>query len=439
MSKAVAVGGTGQLVAYYYLQLYLLGVVNVPVDIVVIDTDDILPGIVRIKTFLELLRTSAAQNNDVAGLALPTVSTHKIEAQEGTAFERLSGIKNLPGEHPVRAFFDRESGQQPLAKGLYARPALSTVVSREQIPEPLLVPAKDSMTVAVGSIIGGTSGGLLAPIVDRMKSLTYKLNLESRLRAVLFGQYFAPDEQQGIQAVRLQSNELLVLRTAQESLDTLDLYCVVGGPEGPRGKRLTDRERQQHMPWPDHDEHPVWEGVKALHFLLTDTVMPFRDRFEDREVTAFQSPFSITDARQKLTRAVSMIRTLLAEDIVKKIACEPFTDFFWGQDLPGILIYYWRIAAKTAGDWDRVHSFPADVQSHLAALWSGQGGREWSVGDIFPPLAATHGVRPGHIARMGWPKLTPDLTWDNRQFVTPEETARRAAAVLLFWILRKAV
>ena len=434
----IAIGGTGQLVAYYYLQLYLLGVVNVPVDVVAIDTDDILPGITRIKTFLELLRTSAAQNNTVGGLALPTVSTHKIEAQEGNAFEKLSGVKNLPTEHPVRAFFDRESGQQPLAKGLYARPALSTVVSREQIPEPLLVPARDATTVAIGSIIGGTSGGLLTPIVDRMKSLTYKLNLESRLRAVLFGQYFTPDEQQGIEAVRLQSNELLVLRTAQESLDTLDLYRIVGGPEGLHVKRLTEREKEEQMPWPDQEEHPIWEGVKALHFLLTDTVMPFRDRFEDREVTAFQAQFSMTDARQKLTRAVSMIRTLLAQKVVLRIAGEPFNDFFWGQDLPSILVHYWRIAAKTAGDWDRVQTFPADVQSHIAALWSGQG-KDWGVGDVFPPLAATHAIRPAHFRRLAWPKLTSDLTWDNRQFITAEETARRAAAVLLFRILRKAV
>jgi hypothetical protein len=294
------------------------------------------------------------------------------------------------------------------------------------------------LTVAVGSIIGGTSGGLLAPVVDRMKSLTYKLNLESRLRAVLFGQYFAPDEQQGIESIRLQSNELLVLRTAQEALDTLDLYRIVGGPEGPRVKRLTDREKERHMPWPEQEEHPIWDGVKALHFLLTDTVMPFRDRFEDREVTAFQPQFSITDARQKLTRAVSMIRMLLAKDVVPRVAGEPFPRFFWGQDLPGILIHYWRIAAKTAGDWDRVRTFPSDVQSHIAALWAGQG-KEWGVGDVFPPLAATHGVRPGHFARVQWPKLTSDLTWDNRQFVTAEETARRAAAVLLFWLLRKAV
>jgi hypothetical protein len=437
MSKVIAIGGTGQIVAYHYLQLYLLGVITTPFEIVVIDTDDILGGITRIKTFLELLRTSEAQNTTVGGLALPTVTTHKIEAPEGSAFEKLSGLKNVPAEHPARAFFDRESGQQPLAKGLYARPALSTVVSREQIGDALLLPSANSMTVAVGSIIGGTSGGLLAPVLDRVKSLTYKLNVETRVRAVLFGQYFAPDEQR-IESVRLQSNELLVMRTAQEALDRLDLYRIIGGPEGPRVKRLTEREKGEHMPWPDQEEHPIWDGVKALHFLLTDTVMPFRDRFEDRELTAFQPAFSVPDARQKLARAMAMIRTLIKQSIVERIDSEPFLRFFWGRDLPGLLLHYWRIAAQTVGGWDRVEEFPKDVQSQVKALWEGQG-KYWGIGDVFPPLASTHSVRPGHFARVPWPEVGSGATWDARQFVTAEETARRAAAVLLFWILRRAV
>lgn len=435
--KVIAIGGTGQLVAYYYLQLYLLGVFDQPVEIVVIDTDDILKGITRIKSFLELLRSSEAQNNTAGGQLLPIVTTHKIDVPDGAAFEKLSGMKNLPLEHPARAFFDRESGQQSLSKGLYARPALSSVISREQIPDVLLVPARDSTTVAVGSIIGGTGGGLLAPIVDRVRSLTYKLSIETRVRAVLFGQYFAPEEQR-IESVRLQSNELLVMRTAQEALDKLDLYRIVGGPEGPRVKRLTEREQERNIPWPDQEDHPWWEGVKALHFLLTDTVMPFRDRFEDREVPAFQPAFSITEARQKLTRAVSMIRTLLNEDLVERIAAEPFVGFFWRRDLPDILVHYWRIAAKTAGGWDRVESFAKDVQAHLSALWSGQGG-EWGVGDVFPPLTTTHPIKPQHITRVAWPQITAGTTWDTKQFTSADETARRAAAVLLFWLLRKAV
>lgn len=438
MSKILAIGGTGQLVAYYYLQVYLLGVVAVPVDVVVIDTDDILGGLVRIRTFLELLRTSAAQNNTVGGLRLPTVTTYKIDAPDGSAFEKLSGMKNLPAEHPVRAFFDRESGQQPLSKGLYARPALSTVLSRDDISESLLMPARDDMTVAVGSIIGGTSGGLLTPIVDRVRSLSYKLNIEGRVRAVIFGQYFAPDEQQGIEAVRLQSNELLVMRTAQEALDRLDLYRIVGGPEGPRVKRLTGREKGKTMPWPDQDEHPIWDGVKALQFLLTDTVMPFRERFEDREVTGFQPQFSIVDARQKLTRAVSMIRTFVTKRVTERIAAEPFPRFFWGKNLPGILLHYWRIAARVAGGWDRVESFPSDVQSHFGALWSGQGS-DWGMADVFPPMASTHAIRPRHFRNVKWPEVPEGQSWDNRQFVTAEETARRAAAVLLFWSMREAV
>jgi len=438
MSKIIAIGGTGQLVAYHYLQLYLLGVVAEPFDLVVIDTDDIIKGILRIKAFLELLRLNEAQNTTIGGALLPTVTTLKIDAPEGNAFEMLSGQKNLPAEHPVRAFFDRESGQQPLAKGLYARPALSSVVSRQQIGDALLTPAGDSMTVAVGSIIGGTSGGLLAPLVDRVKSLTYRLNLDTRMRAVLFGQYFEPDEGRGIEAVRLQSNELLVMRTAQESLDKLDLYRIVGGPESKRVKRLTDREKDRNMPWPDSEEHPVWDGVKALDFLMTDTVMPFRDRFEDREVTTFKPRFSLTDARQRLRFALAMVRALVNRGVVERIVSEPFHRFLWGKNLPDLISHYWRIAAKTAGGWDRVGSFPSDVQSQISTLWSGQGD-DWGIGDVFPPLTTIHAVKPGRFAKVAWPDVASVATWDKKQFVNAEETARRTAAVLLFWSLRTGV
>jgi hypothetical protein len=323
MSKVIAIGGTGQLIAYHYLQLYLLGVVQEAFDLVVIDTDKIVDGIVRIQAFLNLLRTSEGQNRTL-GAELPTVTTHRIGAPEGNAFELLSGRKTVPLDHPVRAFFDRETGQQPLAQGLFARPALSSVVSPQQLTDGLLMPAKDAMTVAVGSIIGGTSGGLLDPIVDRVGLLCDKHDIKSRIRAVLYGQYFAPDEGRGIEIVRLQSNELLVMRTAREALDRLDLFHVVGGPNGPRVKRLTDKEKDKSMPWPDSEDHPVWEGVKALDFLLNDTVMPFRDRFEDREVVTYDARFDLKRARQRLSFALAMARALVRRRVLEHMMGEPW-------------------------------------------------------------------------------------------------------------------
>lgn len=437
MSKVIAIGGTGQVIAYHYLQLYLLGVVQEAFDLVVIDTDGILDGIKRIQTFLSLLRTTEVQSTAI-GSKLPDITTLKIQAPEGNAFELLSGQKNAAVDHPVRAFFDRETGQQPLSQGLYARPSLSSVVSRQQISDALIMPSKDSMTLAVGSIIGGTSGGLLAPIVDRIKSLTYTHDIKTRIRAVLFGQYFIPDEGRGVEAVRLQSNELLVMKTADEALDKLDLYHVVGGPDATHVKRLTEKEKEKNMPWPDAEDHPVWEGVKALDFLLTDTVTPFRDRFEDREALTFSSRFTLKDARQRLGFALSMARALVRRRVVDKMVAEPFLRFLWGKNLPDLLSHYWRIAAKASGDWDRVAGFPSDVQEETDALWTGHG-EEWGIGDVFPSLTTVHTVKPGRFARVQWPEVNTGASWDRRVFVSAEETAKRAAAVLLFWSLRTGV
>ncbi|MEO8382839.1 MAG: hypothetical protein ABI779_24490 [Acidobacteriota bacterium] len=437
MSKVVAIGGTGQLIAYHYLQLYLLGVVQEPFELVVIDTDKILDGITRIQTFLSLLRTNEGQNRTL-GAELPVVTTHRISAPEGNAFELLSGQKNAPLDHPVRAFFDRETGQQPLAQGLFARPALSSVVSPQQLSDGLLMPAKDAMTVAVGSIIGGTSGGLLDPIIDRMGLLADRHDIKSRIRAVLFGQYFAPDEGRGIQIVRLQSNELLVMRAAREALDRLDLFHVVGGPDGPRVKRLTDKEKDKGMPWPDSESHPVWDGVKALDFLLNDTVMPFRDRFEDREVTSFDARFDLKRARQRLSFALAMARALVSQRVLDHMVVEPWLRPIWGKKLPDLISHYWRIAAKAGGGWERVGSFPGDAQGQIETLWVGQGD-DWGIGDIFPSLAAVHAVKPGGFARVQWPEVDSSAPWDRRLFVSADETARRTAAVLLFWSLRTGV
>lgn len=437
MTKIVAIGGTGQLVAYHYLQLYLLGVVRESFELVVIDTDQVLEGILRIQSFLDLLRVSEAGHDTIGG-AVPQVTTLRLPAPEGNAFERLSGMKEVPASHPVRAFFDRESAQQPLAQGLYARPALSAVVPRQQLSDTLLMPARDSMTVAVGSIIGGTSGGLLAPTVDRMKSLTFIHDVKTRLRAVLFGQYFEPDEERGIQAIRLQSNELAVMKTAEESLDRLDLYRIIGGPDSPKSRRMTEKEKDKNMPWPEHEEHPVWEGVKSLDFLLTDTVMPFRDRFEDREVTSFNARFSLKDARERLKSGLSVARGLLRHRVLPKMAAEPFLGYLWGEKLPALVSHYWRTSARAGGGWDRVGTFIDDVQGHMDSLWTGQGA-EWGISDVFPTLTSVHAVKPGRIAEVKWPDSANAPNFDRRIFVSADETAKRAAAVLLYWGLRTGV
>jgi len=88
---------------------------------------------------------------------------------------------------------------------------------------------------------------------------------------------------------------------------------------------------------------------------------------------------------RKLTRAVSMIRTLLREDPRRAHrGGTVFSAIFWRRDLPDILVHYWRIAAKTAGGWDRVEIVLPGTSSPISRR-SGRGqGGEWGIGDVFP-------------------------------------------------------
>jgi len=152
----------------------------------------------------------------------------------------------------------------------------------------------------------------------------------------------------------------------------------------------------------------------------------------------FHSRFTPIDARQRLGFALSMARALVRRRVVDKMVAEPFLRYLWGKNLPELLSHYWRIAAKTSGGWDRVGGFPSDVQEQTGALWFGHG-KEWGIGDIFPALTTVHSVKPGRFARVKWPEILGGSTWDRRVFVSSEETAKRAAAVLLFWSLRTGV
>jgi hypothetical protein len=53
MHKIIAIGGTGQDVLQLYLLAYLCGAVQDPFDAVVLDADNLRPGIAAIKNFLE--------------------------------------------------------------------------------------------------------------------------------------------------------------------------------------------------------------------------------------------------------------------------------------------------------------------------------------------------------------------------------------------------
>jgi hypothetical protein len=440
--KIVCLGGTGQMVLHYYLQLYLLGLIHEPFEAVVLDTDEIIEGIRAIERFLGILQYGNSPSIAL-GASIPTLSCHRAANPEGgKAIERLTstGDREVVQAHPVRAFFDSETLAQSLRVGLFARPALSSVISLGRPAQQALNPSAGSTVVVVGSVIGGTGGGLMAPVIDEIRWRAQNSGVNVSVRAVVFGKYFTPDP--GLidkDESRFDSNEMLVLRSLHEALEGLDKFYIVRSS----GERSDFRRRPQqekegiHLPWPVHESsyHPFWEGVQALEYLLRDTTAQNFERFEDREVESFPAPVALGRATLKLRQSLQVANRLVNKSVVLRMLHEPWLSAVWGEGLTNICSHFWRVAAKVEGGEERVKKFPRKLQRALDLAWDGRQG-EPGLRDIFPPVEAVHRVRPQAVTRIPWPQTT-DTSRSTPLFDSMETTARRAAATLLFWSLRE--
>src|SRR5262245_22150430 len=103
--KLICVGGTGQMVLHYYLQLYMLGLIKHPFEGVVIDTDDVIASISSVKKFLEDLQFGTDPCDGVEGIEISTIVTPKVPAPvSDKVVTALTGQREI-NEHPARAFF----------------------------------------------------------------------------------------------------------------------------------------------------------------------------------------------------------------------------------------------------------------------------------------------------------------------------------------------
>jgi len=445
--KIVCLGGTGQMVLHYYLQLYLLGLIGHRFDAVVIDTDEIIDSIRRVqRLFIDLQYGNAP--NQALGIEIPTIETFRITSLQGggSALQRLtdSADASITQSHPVRAFFDRETLAQDLKEGLFARPALSSVVSLQDLSGSALSAPDKATVVVVGSMIGGTGGGLIAPVIDEILWQARKADAHLSLRAVLFGRYFTPDPGRiGGDENRFLSNELLVLRSIREALseEGIERFYFVR-PSGETDARNPDQEKKGvHLPWPDPgdargERNPVWEGAQALEYLLTDTTTQRFDKFEAREVREFDPPVPVSAALQQLKKSVQVAGRLVDKSVAKRMVHEPWLTAVWGSALPDLYAHFWGIAAREAGEQERAGRFPSELQGMLRTIWQGRKG-EPGLRQLFPDLPRSHKVRPRAFSKIPWPR-SQDAVRNKDLFNLLETTARRAAATLLFWSLREA-
>lgn len=439
--RIICVGGTGQMVLHYYLQLYLLGVINHSFEAIVIDTDEIINSITITQKFFRDLQYGPAQT-EALGAHVPVIHTLRIGGQrETTALEALTGRKD-DNPHPVQAFFNRETLGQNLKHGLFARPALSSVITQDPLRETVLRPRPNTTLVVVGSVFGGTSGGLAAPIIDTIRQRIKRENIARVLiRAVLFSEYFTPDD--GIiegDLVRFKSNQALVLRSIREALEDVHSFHIVGGPGANVSLKRTPAEEKkgEHLPWPEDESNPFWQGAKAVEYLLTETTKDKQLDFEDREVDGrFPTTIVLPRAQLRLKQSLHVAEKFISKESVVLMASDPWVRYIWGDGLTNLIAHFWGIDVLREGSKKRVRDFPHKLQQALEFIWRGEG-EEAGLRTIFPRLTESYKVYPANIRRIPWPEAK-EARRDENLFDGTGKAARKAAATLLFWALRKGI
>lgn len=420
----VSVGGTGQMVLHYYTQLYLLGLISEPFEGLVLDSDDLNPGLAVQQDYLN--KIASATQEPVAKITYIRVQTDAAGATNVCG--ALTGHSNFPTFHPVHAFFDQDTLSTGISKGLYARPALSTLIAFDPVEfESAFGAESHGRVVVVGSLIGGTGGGIIAPVIARAAALIAQRHLTgTSLRAVLLGSFFEPNRDLFPEAdQRFESNKILAAKTLQQLAPTVfEKFVFIE----PAVKAKRGNEQQDNQPWPASD-HGYWLAVQAAEKMFVDNIAPASQNFNAREFTANYTdllPHSV--AYQELVRKFSIAQEFLRRKVLASVADEPFVRAVWGKRLPSLVEAYYRPASQKAEVLAGAPSrFAKDMHDGVADSWSKLRKALPLVRDAVPVSAA-------RIRNAEWGELTssppPGL------FGSLQEGEKAAAAYVLFRLLR---
>lgn len=424
MHKIIAVGGTGQDVLQHYLICYLCGLVNEPFDAVVVDADSLRPGIALLeKLFAEVVLNTSS--NLAFGTTVPRIRYLPVRPRGNRVAEALMGYP--PADNQLiaaNAFFDDENLKQTLDKGLFARPALSSVLSSSHVTaSDTLKPDKEGRVFVVGSMLGGTGGGLLARIIDGVHASGVQQGGDPKIRAVLFGEYFEPTE--GLtDRTRMRSNQYMVLKALSEGQRKLYSYSIVdAGPSTIVRNRLPMDKLV--LPLPENDSNPLWRGVNALEWLRHDEVQAAAADFREREIEVPTAPLPLSKARATIQKAAGAAQKIVDENIPNLVAHEPWAGRVWGTQL----LEFTRAIVNLVPGETRARKL-SHLHASLREVWAGGGSRP-AVADLFTDISP---VSPGHFKAVSWPSQA--MTLDSP---SPPDLRLRAASNFIFHCLRGAV
>lgn len=395
MHKIIAVGGTGQDVLQMYLLAYLAGAVETPFDALVIDADRLHPGIAKLQAFLDDVVTDQARRGTV-GVALPKIDYRQARPEGNSVAEVLLGRRPENGERTAaHAFFDTANLIQTVDRGLFARPALSSILGPEVLDAEELLPDEEGRVFIVGSVLGGTGGGLLARIVDATHDISRRQGRDAKIRAVIFGEYFEPSSDL-IDRTRMRSNQYMVLRSLAEGARHVHSFAIIDAADGRRVER--DSAVRTRIQIPDAEDHPLWRGVNALHWFRGDEVKDVQQEFtrREREVTPV---LRLDDVRNRLARVAASCDTLVRKNIPELVAGEPWAESVWGRELTAFTRHALRVA-RSSGARDGSVAGARQITARVKDLWLGKPGTE-GVMALLP--ARHHSVSPAYFRSVRWP------------------------------------
>ena len=428
----VAVGGTGQLVLQQYLQLHLTGQLLVPFRAVVIDTDRPNRPLSILSRFLDLLRPfdDAVRQENVpwprVEFLRPESSGHDEVATALTAQHHI----DLPATHPVRALFTDEALQQQVRDGWFARPALSAALASNYLESDALRLTGKARVVVVGSLIGGTGGGLLVPLIAHLGEEAHRHG--SDVRAVLFGEWFTSTSTVSSDRARLVSNQILGLTALREVGHLMHSFALVGGhPDETTRERNPSEEKERVSLWPTSSTHPIWLGALYIHHLLVSTVQSRPSRFEARQVerTVAQRQVALSEARSIVEVKLKRAGALCKRDVILRMRNDPWAQRVWGQGLCQLVSALWTGSARASpGTTVTRHTFMSELQRALGSLW--ESPSDGAI-NAFPSLGGSAAPLVDIRGAIRWPYVQHDAL-DRSSFADTTEAARRGAAMILW-------
>jgi hypothetical protein len=427
----IAIGGSGQMVLHHYVQLYLIGVIEERFDAYVLDSDHPIESLRFLSGFFDDVRQALGQDS------VPSIRLVPLESGgEGASVAKLLTGVSLPEQpgfqHPVQAFFLRDTLIKDVRSGLFARPALSAVMAlknalAEVDPRRL---SRDARIVLVCSCIGGTGAGVAIPLLWYLANTP---GTQFQLDAVLLGDYFVPRKESAVgdDVARFHSNRIAFLNALGESVSQLRAFALVEEPKMP--ERDSQKEQQaKRLSWSEASQ-PYWQATAAVQHLLDETVTSRAEKFADRLVraAAYRGKLDQGAAGNRLNRSHGCVTSILRHRALLQVGREAAVRSMWGDALINSLVGYWTLTNK-AGSTLSPSQFLRELDRQVRRLWDGGLG-EYCLSRIFPECRPDR-IPPELVRRVGW--FAPPQGMSPDPFRDPERGVQRVASAFLYGALR---